>query len=82
MIDFTGCTFSLAPQDNIDKHAEGVDAVLVLIDCPEALVTDESQLSDFSPSAAAMRALSNYFKRIVHVSEYLWQLAKEWEESR
>lgn len=71
----------LAEQDNIDKHAEGVEEVLQLLEHPIALVTDLSTVYDFYPSAAVMRALGNRFKRIVHVSEHIWQLAKEWEEN-
>jgi hypothetical protein len=37
----------LAPQDSIDAFQEQVDALLLILEHPEALVTDESSFADF-----------------------------------
>lgn len=70
----------LTAQDKINQYSKGITLLLDILQHPEALVTDESTLRDFSPDGVTMRILGNTYKRILNVDEELWQLAKELEE--
>lgn len=74
---FTNPRFTIAPDSHIKRYEKGVNRLLDILQHPEALVTDLSDLRDFNPDAAVMRVLGNAFKRIIHMNELIWELAKE-----
>ncbi|MDQ3273762.1 MAG: hypothetical protein M3Q39_01700 [Actinomycetota bacterium] len=67
----------LAETDQIELYSNGVKILLSILNHPEALVTDLSDLGDFKPDSATMRILGNTYNRILHMNELIWELAKE-----
>lgn len=77
-------------QDNSKEYPAGEAAVLKMLKHPEALVTDLSQVFDFAyfyneqdemmDDPVILNALAKEFGRTVDSEEFIWKLAKEYEE--
>lgn len=67
----------IVEQDKIDAYEDQVNRLLAALGHPEALVTDLSQVFDFSPDEEAEADLASLMGRSVDCGEYLWKLAEE-----
>lgn len=76
----------IADQDKVDFFEKQIDIVLKALGHPEALVTDESMVTDFmshfgsfqdASNLPKMQALEFLMGRTVKYNEYIWQLANE-----
>jgi len=74
----------LAENDKIELLRKYVDEVLEALDHPEALVTNESQVWNFTSDKNELKRLSKKLKFSVDENDYIWQLAercktREWD---
>lgn len=74
---------SFFDSDNVDLYQGEVDAILLVLGHPEAIVTDESALGDFIPyyldkesQDFELEAMAAYLKKPVRFSDKIWELAK------
>lgn len=67
----------IVEQDMVDAYEDQVNQLLAALGHPEALVTDLSQVFDFSPDEEAEADLTAVMGRPVDGGEYLWKLAQE-----
>lgn len=88
MSDATTPRVLLCAQDQVEAFEAQVDQVLDLIGHPEALVTDESQVSDFfcvmdagdeesRREQAVLAALTERAGRPVCAHDRLWEIARD-----
>lgn len=80
---------TIAPQDVIDMFVFETDKILSALDIKSAILTDETQLSDFlvyidhsdsqvdAYNQKRLKAMQELFGREVAPNEYMWALAKE-----
>ncbi len=74
----------LAENDKIELLRKYVDKVLEALGHPEALVTNESQVWNFTSDNNELKQLSKKLKFSVDENDYIWQLAercktREWD---
>lgn len=66
----------MCPDDRIQEHQIGVDAVLDAMGHSYALVTDSSELSDFDPEPEQIQALEALVGRAVSPHALIWELGR------
>jgi hypothetical protein len=66
----------LAENDKIELLRKYVDKVLEALGHPEALVTNESQVWNFTSDKNELKRLSKKLKFSVDENDYIWQLAE------
>jgi len=69
----------LAEHDKIDFLQDYVDKVLEAIGHPEALVTNESLVWDFTSDKGKLKRVSKKLGFDVDPNDYIWQLAERYK---
>lgn len=73
----------IAEQDAIDQFKQStIDFILETIGIEWALVTDWSQVSDFSCDEEDLKALTALVRREVTHKCYIWELARDLEQRK
>jgi hypothetical protein len=67
----------LAENGKIEELREYVDEVLELIGFPEALVTDLSQVWNFTEDGQELKAIAERLGFTVDDNDYIWELAEQ-----
>jgi hypothetical protein len=66
----------LAENDKIELLRKYIDKVLEALGHPEALVTNESQVWNFTSDKNELKRLSKKLKFSADENDYIWQLAR------
>ncbi|MBM3129952.1 MAG: hypothetical protein FJ009_15185 [Chloroflexi bacterium] len=66
----------LAGRDKIESLGEYVDRVLEALGHPEALVTDESQVWDFTRDTNELKKIAKKLGFAITKNDYVWELAE------
>lgn len=72
----------IADQDLVKQYQEEVNQILDIVGHPEALVTDESWLSDFPIDDEMIRQLGELVKGKIEPNECLVDIARRMREAK
>ena len=68
-----------AANDKIEFLREYLDMVLETLGLPEALVTNESQVWDFTSDKSELKQVSKKLSFSVDENDYIWELAERYK---